>query len=76
MAHQWYSYFIFTVSEMFGDVTEIVPSKRGIISIMPSIYDPVGFLQILNEQLKISLQGICRNGIGWENPIEKTFYKN
>ena len=35
----------FRVNKMFEDVIEIVPSKRRILSIISSIYDPVGFLQ-------------------------------
>ena len=46
---------------MFEDVIEIVPSKRKILSIISSIYDPVGFLQPLTGKLKLLFQGICRS---------------
>ena len=45
---EWSEYqdvFIFRGNKMFEDVIEIVPSKRRILSIIFSIYDPVEFLQ-------------------------------
>ena len=41
---EWNEYqniFIFRVNKMFEDVIEIVPSKRRILTIISSIYDPV-----------------------------------
>ena len=45
---EWSEYqdvFIFRGNKMFEDVIEIVPSKKRILSIIFSIYDPVEFLQ-------------------------------
>ena len=53
---EWNEYqdiFIFRVNKMFEDVIEIVPSKRRILSLISSIYDPVGFLQPLTVKLKL-----------------------
>ena len=44
---EWNEYqdiFIFRVNKMFEDVIEIVPLKRRILSLISSIYGPVGFL--------------------------------
>ena len=60
---------------MSEDVIEIVPSKRRILSIISSIYDPVGFLQPLTVKLKLLFQSISRSGIGWDDPIGESFYK-
>ena len=60
---------------MFEDVIEIVPSKRKILSIISSIYDPVGFLQLLIVKLKLLFQSICRSGISWDDPIGELSYK-
>ena len=38
---------------MFEDVIEIVPSKKRILSIISSTYDPAGFLQPLTVKLKL-----------------------
>ena len=45
---EWSEYqdvFIFRGNKMFEDVIEIIPSKRRILSIIFSVYDPVEFLQ-------------------------------
>ena len=60
---------------MFEDAIEIVPSKRRILSLISSIYDPVGFLQPLTVKLKLLFQSICRSGISWDNPIGELVYK-
>ena len=60
---------------MFEDVIEIVPSKTRIPCIISSIYDRVGFLQPLTVKLKLLFQGICRSGIGWDDPIGELFYQ-
>ena len=67
--------FTFRVNKMSEDVIEIVPSKRRILSIISSIYDPVGFLQPLTVKLKLLFQSISRSGIGWDDPIGESFYK-
>ena len=55
------------MNKMFEDVIEIVPSNRNIVSIISSIYDLVGFLQLLTVKLKLLFQGICRSGLGWDS---------
>ena len=74
---EWNEYqdsFSFRVNKMFEDVIEIVPSKRRILSIISSIYDPIAFLQSLSMKLKTLFQGICGSGIGCDDPIGELFY--
>ena len=74
---EWNEYqdiFVFRVNKMFEDIIEIVPSKRRILSIISSIYDPVGVLQPF-VKLKLLFQGICISGIGWGDSIGELFYK-
>ena len=59
---------------MFEDVIEIDPSKR-ILSTISSIYDPVGFLQLLTVKSNLLFEGICRSGIDWDDPIGELCYK-
>ena len=39
------------------------------------MYGPVGFLQPLTVKLKLLFQSICGSGIGYNDPIGKSFYK-
>ena len=75
---EWNEYqdiFVFRVNKMFEDIIEIVPSKRRILSIISSIYDPVGVLQPLTVKLKLLFQGVCISGIGLDDSIGELFYK-
>ena len=51
------------ISEIFKEAVNIVPTKRNILSIIASVYDPVGYLQPLVIMLKILFQEICKLNI-------------
>jgi transposase InsO family protein len=46
-----------------------IPTKRSILSLFMSIYDPLGFLSILSIKARMILQSVWRSKIGWEDPI-------
>ncbi len=45
------------------------PTRRGILSTISSIYDPIGFVAPLLLQGKQMLQELCREGIEWDDPV-------
>ena len=45
------------------------PTRRGILSTVSSIFDPIGFVAPLILQGKQFLQELCRDGIDWDDPI-------
>ncbi|XP_077978095.1 uncharacterized protein LOC144433628 [Glandiceps talaboti] len=45
------------------------PTRRGILSTVASIYDPLGFLAPFILIGKGILQEMCRNGIDWDEPL-------
>lgn len=51
----------------------VVPEKpitrRGILSVVSSIYDPLGILSPVVLTAKIILQQLCRKELGWDDPI-------
>lgn len=50
-------------------VQERPPMRRGILSIVSSIYDPLGILSPVVLTAKIILQQLCKKGLGWDDPI-------
>ena len=66
---------IFWLSDIFCFVfvlsfLNVTPTKRHILAIISSIYDPVGYLQPITTQLKILIQEICKVKFEWDDVID------
>ncbi|XP_069134375.1 uncharacterized protein [Argopecten irradians] len=46
-----------------------VPTRRTMLSIVASVFDPLGFLSPFTLRGKQILQEMCRNGVGWDDPL-------
>ncbi|XP_070075690.1 uncharacterized protein [Drosophila takahashii] len=46
---------------------EALPTKREVLQVLKSIFDPLGFLSCYTIGLKMLLQEIWRTGIGWDD---------
>ncbi|KAL0152844.1 hypothetical protein M9458_051849, partial [Cirrhinus mrigala] len=44
-------------------------TRRGILSVISAIYDPLGFLAPVVLSAKRILQDLCREGVGWDSAI-------
>ena len=44
-------------------------TRRGILSTVSSIYDPLGIIAPLLLEGKKILQGLCKEGISWDDPV-------
>ncbi|KAI7806542.1 hypothetical protein IRJ41_007791 [Triplophysa rosa] len=44
-------------------------TRRGILSVTASLYDPLGFVSPFLLKGKIILQELCRRNIGWDDPL-------
>jgi len=44
-----------------------LPTKREVLQVLMSIFDPLGFLSCYTTGLKMLLQEIWRTGIGWDD---------
>lgn len=51
------------------------PTKREVLRILMSVYDPLGFLSNFLIYLKILLQEIWRSNISWDQPITDDHFK-
>ena len=50
-------------------------TRRGILSVVSSVYDPLGFAAPFILLAKHILQELCRLNIGWDDPIPEEFAK-
>ena len=57
------------VQSVFETAHKVQPTKRNILKVIASIYDPVGFLAPIVLNLKLLFQEICLKNIGWDDPI-------
>ncbi|XP_041483382.1 uncharacterized protein LOC121430170 [Lytechinus variegatus] len=46
-------------------------TRRGILSKVSSLYDPLGFLAPFILVAKVLLQGICQKGLAWDDPVDE-----
>lgn len=50
-------------------------TRRGILSVVNSLYDPLGFLVPVILQAKRIIQELCRGSLGWDSDIPLAFAK-
>ena len=60
--------FIFKIN-----VKEQQCTRRGILSVVSPIYDPLGMAVPLILPAKILLQDLCRRGLGWDDVIPSNY---
>lgn len=59
-----------TDSLKFDGKFEVLPyTRRGILSIVSSLYDPLGLVSPVILEAKLLLQDLCRDGFGWDDDI-------
>ena len=54
-------------------VKEKPATKRGVLSVVNSIFDPLGFGIPVSVPVKILFQDLCRLKLGWDDPIPADF---
>ena len=47
-------------------------TRRGILSMLSSVYDPIGFLAPFTLPAKLLLQNLCRLSYSWDDQIPQT----
>ena len=50
-------------------VSDKPPTRRGILSVISSMYDPLGFASPFTLQAKKILQDLCREEVGWDDTV-------
>ena len=55
--------------QVFKEAINIIQTKRNILSVIASVYDPVAYLQPIVIKLKILFQKICKSKLEWDDDI-------
>ncbi|XP_067628058.1 uncharacterized protein [Eurosta solidaginis] len=56
--------------ELIAKASLATSSKRQVLSVVMSIFDPLGLLGFFNIRAKIILQNIWRSGVGWDDKLK------
>nr|CAB3263161.1 uncharacterized protein LOC104265735 [Phallusia mammillata] len=51
------------------NLPETAKTRRGLLSALSSLYDPLGFVAPCTLGAKLLLQGLCKRGVGWDDCI-------
>lgn len=63
--------FLMKVSSYVKGVDERSVSKRQVLKIIGSMYDPVGFITSYVVKVKIFFQEICKLGVSWDKKLDE-----
>ena len=59
----------FDFTRMCDKVNKYHPTKRGILRVLASLFDPHGILSPVGVTAKILFQDLCKLSVGWDEPI-------
>jgi len=59
----------FDFSRMAIENGEEQPTKRGILSTLASLFDPLGLISPIGVPGKVLFQELCKDKFGWDNPV-------
>ena len=57
---------IYYFSDLIKEAKLLKPTKRNVLKILSSFYDPMGLIQPIIIGLKILMQNICKEKLGWD----------
>jgi len=63
-------HFTFCFSEIVSLVSKLPATRRSLLKVTSSIFDPLGFLSPFVIRLKILFQTLCCKELGWDQPLE------
>jgi hypothetical protein len=54
---------------------EKLSTRRGVLSVVSSVYDPLGFAALFVLVAKMLMQELCRKNLCWNDPIQGEYLK-
>ena len=55
---------------------EVVPTKRQVLRVVMSLFNPLGIIAAYTIHGKILIQDIWRSGAGWDDPVTERDFAN
>ena len=62
--------FEFELSKMLKEGGN-TPTKSGMLTTLASLFDPLGILSPIAVMAKVIFQNLCKEGVGWDDPISQ-----
>ena len=59
--------------KFYISIKEKPATRRGILSTLSSVFDPLGFVAPIILPIKIMLQVLCKKGLSWDEPIPDNY---
>ena len=60
---------VFRLDDISKNATNVVPTKKNILSVISNVYGPVAYLQPFITHLKILFKKICKLIINWDDSV-------
>lgn len=61
----------FSFEKIVAKAQEIRPTKRSLLSLLASMFDPLGIISPVIVCIKMLFQELCRDNVGWDDKLEK-----
>ena len=66
----------FELSKMVSESSRDRPTKRGILSTLASLFDPLGLVSPIGVTAKVLFQELCKLKLDWDEPIPEEKFVN
>ena len=61
--------FVFDLEEIYNAAKDLPPTKRNVLKIIASFYDPLGLLQPIVSTMKTLLQDVHKDNVQWDQEL-------
>ena len=66
---------VFRFGHLINLAKELLPTKRSLIKVIASVYDPIGFISPFIIPMKILFQDLCSEKEDWDSPLSAEHLK-
>ena len=67
---------IYGFSDLIKEAKLLKPTKRNVLKILSSFYDPMGLIQPIIIGLKTLMQNICKEKLDWDDILSHKFLED